>query len=237
VAAAADPAASVAAVPDDAPLACFDLDGTLVDSRGPFAAALRGALAEHGLPDRPAEELHRFLGPPFEETAATILGDAGHDADEATVEALLTTYRARYARDGIPATTAVAGIPEALDALRADGWRLVVVTSKMRPFATSVVEHLGLADRFEGIHGPEPHERHVAKATTLAAVLEAAGPRPAVMIGDRHHDLDAATAVGIPGVGVTWAGDHADELREAGAVSVLGDPAELPTALRAAIAV
>jgi enamine deaminase RidA (YjgF/YER057c/UK114 family) len=71
----------------------------------------------------------------------------------------------------------------------------------------------------------------------LAAVLEAAGPRPAVMIGDRHHDLDATTAIGIPGVGVTWAGDHADELREAGAVAVLGDPAELPAALRAAIAV
>ena len=64
-----------------APLACFDLDGTLVDSRDPFAAALRGALAEHGLPDRRPEDLHRFLGPPFEQTAATLLSDAGRPAD------------------------------------------------------------------------------------------------------------------------------------------------------------
>ncbi|CAB4928037.1 unannotated protein [freshwater metagenome] len=218
-----------------APLACFDLDGTLVDSRDPFAAALRGALAEHGLPDRRPEDLHRFLGPPFEQTAATLLSDAGRPADEAAVEALLTSYRARYARDGIPATIAVPGIPEALDALRADGWRLVVVTSKIRTFARDVVERIGLADRFDGVHGPAPEQRGVAKATTLERVLLDAGDPAAVMIGDRHHDLDAAAAVGIPGVGVTWAGDHAAELRAAGAVAVLDDPAGLPAALTAAL--
>jgi phosphoglycolate phosphatase len=218
-----------------APLACFDLDGTLVDSRAPFASALRGALAEHGLPDRRPEDLHRFLGPPFEHTAATLLSDAGRPADPAAVEALLTSYRARYARDGIPATVAVPGIPEALDALRADGWRLVVVTSKIRPFAREIVERIGLTDRFDGVHGPAPEQRDVAKATTLERVLLDAGDPVAVMIGDRHHDLDAAAAVGIPSVGVTWAGDHGPELREAGAVTVLDDPAELPAALRAAL--
>jgi phosphoglycolate phosphatase len=220
----------------DAPLACFDLDGTLVDSRGPFSAALRGALAAHGLPDRRPEDLHRFLGPPFEETAATLLSDAGRAPDPDAVEALLTTYRAAYARDGIPATTAVPGIPAALDALRADGWRLVVVTSKIATFATEIVDRIGLADRFEGIHGPAPEARGVTKATTLAAVLEAAGAPAAVMVGDRHHDLDAARAVGIPGVGVTWAGDHGPELRAAGAVAVLDDPAELPATLAAVVA-
>jgi phosphoglycolate phosphatase len=222
-------------VPPAPLLACFDLDGTLVDSRGPFAASLRAALADLGLPDRRPEDLHRFLGPPFEETAATILADAGRETDEAAVEELLTVYRGHYDRTGVSATPVVPGIPEALDALRAAGWELVVVTSKMRPFAVRVLEHVGLAQAFTGVHGPSPEDRHVPKARTLAAVLAAHPGAAAAMVGDRHHDLDAAAANGVPGVGVTWAGDHGDELRAAGAVAVLDDPAALPAALAAAV--
>jgi phosphoglycolate phosphatase len=222
-------------VPDAPPLACFDLDGTLVDSRGPFAASLRAALADLGLPDRRPEDLHRFLGPPFEETAATILSDVGRPADEASVEELLTVYRGHYDRTGVGATPVVAGVPEALDALGAAGWELVVVTSKMRPFAVRVLEHVGLLHAFSGVHGPAPEDRHVPKARTLAAVLAEHPGAAAVMVGDRHHDLDAASATGIPGVGVTWAGDHGDELRAAGAVAILDDPADLPAALDAAV--
>lgn len=226
---------SVAAVPDAAPLACFDLDGTLVDSRGPFAASLRAALLDLGLPDRRPEDLHRFLGPPFEETAATILGDAGRDTGVASVEELLTVYRGHYDRTGVVATPVVAGIREALEALGAAGWELVVVTSKMRPFAVRVLEHVGLRDALSDVHGPAPEDRHVPKARILATVLADHPGAPAVMVGDRHHDLDAARATGIPGVGVTWAGDHEDELRAAGAAAVLSDPADLPGTLAALV--
>jgi phosphoglycolate phosphatase len=222
-------------MPASPPLACLDLDGTLVDSRDPYASCMRAALAEMGLPDRSPESLHRFLGPPVEETAASFVAEAGRDPDGEDAEALVRIYREHYARDGIPATRAVPGVPEALDALRSDGWSLVVVTSKVRPFALAVAERSGLDAYLDAVLGPELEERHVRKATTLARALAEHPHRGAVMVGDRHHDVDAAVAVGIPAVGVTWAGDHAAELREAGAVAVVGDPSELPAAVAAAV--
>jgi phosphoglycolate phosphatase len=222
-------------MPGSPPLACLDLDGTLVDSREPYAACMRAALAEVGLPDRAPESLHRFLGPPVEETAALFVAEAGRDPDGDDAETLVRTYREHYARDGVRATRAVPGVPEALAALRSDGWTLVIVTSKVRPFAVAVAERTGLDAHLDAILGPGLDERHVRKATTLARALREHPHRGAVMVGDRHHDVDAAVAVGIPAVGVTWAGDHTAELEHAGAVAVLREPAELPAAVAAAL--
>ena len=226
------------------PLACLDLDGTLVDSRGPFATSMRAALAEEGLPDRAPTSLHRHLGPPLEETAALLVADAVTDglvpADEAPAraEALLHAYRRHYRRLGVPATTVVAGVPEALAALAADGWRLVIVTAKIAPAAEAVLAATGLDAAVPTLYAPAPEERHVPKARSLARAIAdhaaLAGPGAAVaMVGDRRHDVAAAVACGVPGIGVTWAGDHGDELRAAGAAAILDRPADLPGALAA----
>ena len=58
------------------------------------------------------------------------------------------------------------------------------------------------------------------KAATLAAVLEELGVAAddAVMVGDRHFDVDAALACGVPCVGVTYGGTAPfGELDQAGA--------------------
>lgn len=225
-----------------APLACLDLDGTLVDSRRPFAAAMRAALADVGLPDRPAEALHRHLGPPLEETAALLVAQdvaggrvAAPDADR-RAEELLQAYRARYRELGVPMTRPVAGIPAALDALRSAGWRLVIVTSKIAPAAAAVLDGTGLAQQVDALYAPGPEERHVPKERSLRRALtdhRADGTSPVAMVGDRHHDVDAAVACDVPAIGVTWAGDHRDELRDAGALRILDRPDELEDALAA----
>lgn len=228
-----------------APLACLDLDGTLVDSRGPFAAAMRGALREQGLPDREPAALHRFLGPPLEETTAAIVADAvaaglvpAADAP-AAAEALLGGYRRRYVAEGIPATVAVPGVPAALDRLRDAGWRFALVTSKIRPAAVGVLEATGLGAWIDAVHAPSPDERHVPKARSLRAALAEHGgdaALAAVMVGERHHDVDAARACAIPAVGVTWAGGSDAELTAAGARAVVATPMALPETLAVALA-
>jgi phosphoglycolate phosphatase-like HAD superfamily hydrolase len=74
-------------------------------------------------------------------------------------------------------------------------------------------------------HGSEP--KTVTLTRALAALLPAAEPSRAVMVGDRHHDVAAGRACGTFTVGVTWgAGDRA-ELTAAGADRVVDTPGQL----------
>ncbi|MCW2778900.1 MAG: family hydrolase, partial [Frankiales bacterium] len=63
----------------------------------------------------------------------------------------------------------------------------------------------------------------------VQAALEAAecAPEDAVMVGDTVYDVRAAAAAGVACIGVLAGGIGEQELREAGAVAVYGNIAEL----------
>ncbi len=52
----------------------FDLDGVLADSRIAFARCVNAALVAAGVPERPAADLHRYLGPPLHATFVELTG-------------------------------------------------------------------------------------------------------------------------------------------------------------------
>jgi phosphoglycolate phosphatase len=54
-----------------------------------------------------------------------------------------------------------------------------------------------------------------------------------VMVGDRHHDVDAGRAHGLHTIGVTWGIGSAAELGEAGADHVVDAPSQLEELLLA----
>jgi len=55
------------------------------------------------------------------------------------------------------------------------------------------------------------------------------------MVGDRHHDVEAGLACGVPAVGVTWGSGDRTELTTAGAVAVVDAPEQLPAVLGLAV--
>jgi phosphoglycolate phosphatase len=209
---------------------CLDLDGCLVDSRRAIAACLNRGLEAVGVAPRPDHELHGLIGPPLLGSYEGLLRAAGRDADLAL--RCIEAYRESYRDISLTHTTVVPGVPTALEALGQDHV-LVVVTSKPTAFARPIVEHLGLDGAFEGVYGPELDELAEPKAVTLARALAeiAVGTDPsrAVMVGDRHHDIDAGIACGCTTVGVTWGSGAREEL--AGADLVVDTPAELVSCL------
>jgi phosphoglycolate phosphatase len=206
----------------------FDLDGVLVDSRTAFTRSINAALAEHGLPERDAEELHPYLGPPLHRTFAAL------GAVEDQVDALVLSYRARYGTTMAAESAVFDGIPEALDALAAV-MPLVVATSKSQALAEPLLEQLGLRDRFQAVHGPSLQARDEAKSLTIARALEGLPhARRPVMVGDRKFDVLGARAHELPCVGVLWGIGSERELRAAGAAALAREPAELVALLGAA---
>jgi phosphoglycolate phosphatase len=205
----------------------FDLDGTLIDSRVPFATSVNYALAAHGQPTRPPEELWHYLGPPTHQTFTDLLGEGHEQLVEATVE----TYREHYAKTSATTTRVYEGIPEMLRKLHGKA-PLAVATSKVVTAAVPLLRGLGLADLFDVISGPQPAAVNEPKSATVAQALAAlGGPRKAVMVGDRCYDVVGGHGQGLPTIGVLWGAGSEQELRDAGADAIVAMPAEIPPLL------
>ena len=193
----------------------LDLDGTLIDSRPGIVASIFSTLREFGHEPDPAIDLTWAIGPPLGESIPRILAGYGDTRGE---EAVLA-YRRHYAAGGLFNATLYAGIPEMLAS--AVEFDLVLATSKRRDFASRILDHFGFSSMFRGIYGSEPGGALDHKPELLAHILrhERISPDAAVMVGDRHHDIDGARANGVRVIGVTWGYGGADELRHADALA------------------
>jgi phosphoglycolate phosphatase len=204
----------------------FDLDGTIIDSRVPFVTSMNYALAANGHPQREPEELLPYLGPPTGIALTELIGD-----DDRLIGETLETYREHYARTSAETTLVYDGIPELLASLHGRVL-LAVATSKIGTSAVMLLEHLGLAERFDVISGPLASALAEPKSVTVAQALAAlGGPQRPVMIGDRRYDVEGARAHGVPTIGVLWGAGSEQELREAGAWKIVSAPAEIPPLL------
>lgn len=212
----------------------FDLDGVLVDSRAAITGCINHALLEHELPAQPAQALQRFIGPSLADAFAEL---SGRPSDSALVASCLDSYRARYAEASLQETVVMSGIETALGEM-AQRYRLAVATSKPHAFAEPLLRSLGLRPLFAAVAGPDLSVRGESKASTIAAALKMLGqPERAVMVGDRSHDIAGADANSLPSIGVTWGIGSAEELRKAGAGSIVDAPAELATSVSVALAI
>ncbi|MCP5038312.1 MAG: HAD hydrolase-like protein [Rhodobacteraceae bacterium] len=174
----------------------LDLDGTLTDPRLGISNAFSYALAELGL--EVPDNLDWVIGPALVDSFARL---GAPDPEEA-----LRLYRVRYTDTGLYQNHVYTGIPEALKALKDAGHILHLATAKPHAYARLITAHFGLAPFLDHEFGPELDGTRNNKGELLAFALEilrqdAAG---CVMIGDRHHDYDAAKAVGMASVAVTW---------------------------------
>lgn len=206
----------------------FDLDGTLTESGPGIMNGVRYALSRYGIEEPVDANLRRFIGPPLVYSFTTFYGFSREEAIHA-----MGIYREYYSERGMYENSVYAGIPELLATLRAAGKRLCVATGKPEKYAIPIIEHYGLAPFFDVIGGGDDLETRGDKASVIRYVLETAkaDPRDVVMVGDRHHDVDGATANGIPCVGVLYGyGDRA-ELEKAGAVQIAETVAALQNVL------
>ncbi len=202
----------------------LDLDGTIVHSEPGILASCRAALRVLG--HHPDDlDITNLVGPPLQEVLGEVLARFG---DDRVGEAVIA-YRDHYGSLGYRETIVYPGLVGVLEQLVALNFRLYVATSKRRVFAQKILEHLGLSELFQAIHGSEPGGAFDRKAELIAHVLKQHSLRTdhSVMVGDRRHDVEGARANAIPTIGVLWGyGDRA-ELEAAGVAHIVSHPDEL----------
>lgn len=121
------------------------------------------------------------------------------------------------------------GIPELLQQLADRGARLAVVTSKVECYARQIVHAAPWGHDFTAVYGVSEASAHSEKAAQIARALRdfAVPATHAVMLGDRHYDIEGARACGVRTVSALWGyGTHA-ELAQAGADALVESPATL----------
>lgn len=204
----------------------FDLDGTIADSGPQIRAALNEVFAGLGVAPLTDVELHATIGPPMQTSIPPLLVARGLDPQ--TAPTVIKDYRRLYGEKHLPHTPLNEGMAEALETLAGD-WTMAVVTSKPEVQAVVAVAAAKVDHHFVTVVGPEA-DKPVPKSVLLIRAIETVGreqhvdPASCWMIGDRHHDIDAATAVGTKGLGVLWGYGSAEELTEAGAHALADDP-------------
>jgi len=211
-------------------LCLFDLDGTLIDSEHGISACVKHALARLEVPSPSQEELRHWIGPPLRHSFAPLL-----DHDAGRIEAAVAYYHERFDTHGWREHEVYPGIETLIERLLAAGHQLAVVTSKPHRHAAPIIAHLPFGEAFLRVYGPHPDSPHSEKASMIAEALADFGcdPGEAVMIGDRHFDIDGAVANQVRGIGVLWGFGGRVELERAGANAIAATPDELAKLLLA----
>ena len=197
----------------------FDLDGTLTDSGEGIKKSVRVVFEHFGFPVPDDTELRKFIGPPLRDTFQK------YGIPEDRVEEAIRVYRARYFTVGKFENEPYVGIPELLTRLKEQGYLLYVVTSKPEDLSVEILRHFSLAQFFDLICGATMDRSAESKASVIARLAEQIGDVDgSVMVGDTAFDVVGANEHGLATVGVSWGFGGVDEMRAAGAVSIVDTP-------------
>ncbi len=207
---------------DSVPAAILDIDGTLVDSNYHHAIAWYRAFRAHDIV-LPVWRIHRHIGMGGDQLVGSLAGD---EVERAQGDDIRATEGERYG-EIIEEVRPLEGARGLIEDLKRDG-RDVVLASSAKP--DEVEHYLDLLDA-----------RGLADAWTTSGDVEQTKPEPdliraalarldsdrAVMVGDSTWDCEAARRAGVETLAVLTGGFSAQELFDAGALSVFATITEL----------
>ncbi len=214
-------------------LILFDVDGTLVDSQQMICAAMGEAYRDHGLVCPPRATLLSIVGLSLPDAFRRLAGDADHP-----VEGLTARYKEAYFSLREAGTHEAPLYPGALQAIDKLSKRkdvvLGIATGKSRRGVAAILSKYDFGGVFVTIQTSDtspskPHPDMVLTAMRETGIATA----DTVVIGDTVFDMEMARAAGAAGIGVSWGYHPAENLRAAGAATVIGDFAALDAALDA----
>ncbi|QHZ45466.1 pyrophosphatase PpaX [Bacillus sp. NSP9.1] len=176
----------------------FDLDGTLINTNELIIASFLHTL-DHYAPGRyQREDVLSFIGPSLYETFSSIHPD---QTDE-----MIRMYREFNHQMHDELVTEYETVYETLERLRAEGYKLGIVTTKLRDTVNMGLKLTGLDAFFETVVTLDDVERPKPDPEPVLLALSKLDSRPAeaIMIGDNYHDILAGKHAGTKTAGVAW---------------------------------
>lgn len=208
----------------------WDLDGTLVETRGDIATAVNLVLADRGLPQMSVAAVSQHVGHGARVLISGCLRESGiKHLDPPEVDRAYESFRIHYGAHMLDTSIPYPGIPELLQRLHEATVAMGVVTNKPVGLSRQLVEGLGIARFFSALLGGDSLPQRKPDPAPLVHMKEklGAGDRPCVMVGDMIVDLEAARAARMPGAAVAWGFSSREKLLAASPDLLAESPALL----------
>jgi phosphoglycolate phosphatase len=181
----------------------FDLDGTLIDSRGDIVAAVNHALIRTNRAALPGAVIVRFIGDGARALCARA-AQLSEASDEVTT--LVDHFVSYYLEHPVDFTRWAPGVQETLEILAEDMPELVlgICTNKPRAVTEAVLGALGIRTRFRAVvaGGDLPEKKPAPGPLLLLAKQLRTSPESMVMVGDGAQDIECARRASMRSVGV-----------------------------------
>ncbi len=177
----------------------FDFDGTLMDTNDVILMSWQHTFRTLANREEKEDVLTATFGEPLETTMDRFFP---HIPLEESIE----IYR-QFQRDNFNGLiTLFPGMKELIIALKERGYKIGLVTSRLKQTSMEGLEKYGLTKYFDAIVTPEDTTKHKPDPEPVHIALRKLGARPdqAVMLGDTLFDIMCAKNAGVRSVLVAW---------------------------------
>jgi len=186
-------------------LVIFDLDGTLLNTIDDLGTAANHTLAELGLPQHTLDEYRLMVGNGMRKLIMRAL-PLDKASDDAFIDSTLKQFLEYYAAHIDVYTKPYPGIPELINTLSTDGYKLAVASNKIQAGAEKLIAEFFPGIPFLAVMGNSPLYPLKPDAAVVEYIMDKAGTdrNSTVMVGDSGTDIQTARNAGIPIIAVSW---------------------------------
>ena len=187
----------------------FDFDGTIMDTNTIILKSWQHTFNTVLGRDPVHEEIVATFGEPLEVT----MGKLFPDRDTHEMVETYRNYQRHIYKDDI---TMFPGTKEVILELKARGYKVAIVTSRLWYSTRTGLYKFDIADLFDAVVSAEDTTIHKPDPTPCLLCLEKLGiaPDEALMVGDSKFDILCARNAGVASCLVSWSISVGDELRE-----------------------
>lgn len=202
----------------------FDLDGTLLDSKGDLADAANAARRELGLPPLADADVEQHTGWGMAALLRGVLPEADVAGLARARDVFIDYYRGHLAVRSRPYPT----VEAMFEALR--GHRLGLVTNKPAMFTVPLLQALGWTHRFDTVVCGDTLPQRKPAPEPLLHAIDALGltPDACVFVGDTPIDRETAANAGVRFASVSWGRAAAEAVASTTPVTTITDLTTLP---------
>ena len=204
----------------------FDVDGTLVDSNDLHIEAWREAFAHYGI-GLTYDQIHAQVGKGGDQLIPVFCSQEQVDKFGEALDRLRGEI---FARDYLPQVRAFPQVRELFERLRDDGLQIALASSAKQTELQSHLENLGVEDLLDGATSADDAEHSKPCPDIFEAALgrlDGVLVSEAMVVGDTPYDAIAAAKAGMQTIALLSGGFPEEILREAGAIEVYVDIADL----------